>query len=197
MTMTVKSAFIMLASELKAAALAFLLKRSTLTHILAFLLGSLVAVIGLRVNTKPVEIPEPVATPAPVVEMSERAVGTTHQTDYDAECIARVLYGIRGYDLSADAKTAVIEVIQNRVADTACEFRTVNSIVEVCEQPNQWQGYVSGGSYLKEDYELALEVLYNTSGARTIPEGCFFLVVNQGEVIARTKWDGGNEWSVR
>lgn len=123
--------------------------------------------------------------------------GTAHQKDYDAECVARVLYGIREYDLSDNAKTAVIEVIENRKADTACEFRTVNSIVDVCEQPNQWQGYVSGGSYLKEDYELALEVLYDSSDARTIPEGCFFLIVNTGEVVVRTEWDGGNEWSVR
>ena len=195
MTMTVKSAFIMLAAELRATAHAFFFKRSTQTHTLAFLLGAVLAVVALRVTTRPVEAPEVVAEP--VIEEVAQPTGTVHQTDYDAECIARVLYGIRGYDLSDEAKTAVIEVIKNRVADTACEFRTVNTIVDVCEQPNQWQGYVSGGSYLKEDYELALDVLYNSSGARTIPEGCFFLVVNQGEVIARTKWDGGNEWSVR
>lgn len=197
MTMTVKSALLMLMYEIKATALAFILKRSTQTHILAFLLGVLVAILGLRLNSKPVEIVAPEIPSAPVEETIEQPVGTIHQTDYDAECVARVLYGIRGYELSADAKAAVIEVIKNRAADTACEFRTVNTIADVCEQPNQWQGYVSGGSYLKEDYELALEVLYNSSGARTIPEGCFFLVVNQGEVIARTEWDGGNEWSVR
>lgn len=195
MTMTVKSAFIMLAAELRATAHAFFFKRSTQTHILAFLLGAILAVIALRAATRPIEVPEVVDEP--VIEEVAKTTGTVHQTDYDAECIARVLYGIRGYDLSDDAKTAVIEVIINRKEDTACEFRTVNTIVDVCEQPNQWQGYVSGGSYLKEDYELALKVLYDNSGARTIPEGCFFMIVNNGEVIARTKWDGGNEWSVR
>lgn len=195
MTMTVKTAFLTMVSETKAAALAFILKRSTQTHILAFLLGATLAVIGLRSTVKPIEAPE--ATTAPVEVVIEQPTGTEYQTDYDAACVARVLYGIRGYELSSTAKAAVIEVIKNRVADTVCEFRTVNSVQEVCEQPNQWQGYTANGSYLKEDYDLALEVLYDTSGARTIPEGCFFLMVNHGEVVVRTEWDGGNEWSVR
>lgn len=195
MAMKVKSVFIMLADELRATAHTFFFKRSTQTHILAFLIGAVLTVVALRVITRPVETPEVVAEPA-IADVGQ-PTGTVHQTDYDAECIARVLYGIRGYGLSDDAKTAVIEVIINRKEDTACEFRTVNTIVDVCEQTNQWQGYVSGGSYLKEDYELALKVLYDSSGARTIPEGCFFMIVNKGEVIARTKWDGGNEWIVR
>lgn len=195
MTMTAKTVFLTMLSEAKAATLAFALKRSTQTHILAFLLGAAIAVVGLRATVKTVEKVEP--TPAPVEVFAEQPSGTEQQTDYDAMCVARVLYGIRGYELSDTAKAAVIEVIKNRVADTACEFRAVNSVQEVCEQPNQWQGYTPNGSYLKEDYDLALEVLYDTSGARTIPEGCFFLVVNQGEVVVRTEWDGGNEWSVR
>lgn len=195
MTMTAKTVFLTMVSEAKAAALAFALKRNTQTHILAFLLGAAIAIIGLRTAVKAIDIPE--ATPTPVEIVTEQPTGTEYQTDYDAACVARVLYGIRGYELSDTAKAAVIEVIKNRVADTACEFRTVNSIQEVCEQPSQWQGYTTNGSYLKEDYDLALEVLYDTSGARTIPEGCFFLVVNHGEVIVRTEWDGGNEWSVR
>lgn len=195
MAMTVKSAFIMLAAELRAAAHAFFFKRSTQTHILAFLLGAVLTVVALRAITRPGEKPEVVAEP--MIEDVGQPTGTMHQSDYDAECVARVLYGIRGYELSDEAKTAVIEVIKNRKDDTECEFRAVNTIVDVCEQPNQWQGYVSGGSYLKEDYELALKVLYDNSGARTIPEGCFFMIVNKGEVIARTKWDGGNEWIVR
>lgn len=197
MTLTIKAAFSMLIYRAKESTLAFFLKRSTQTHALAFLLGVAVGVVTLRATTQQQELSahEPVAAAA--AETVVQPTGTVHQTDYDAECVARVLYGIRGYELSDNAKTAVIEVIENRVADTACEFRAVNSIVDVCEQPNQWQGYVSGGSYLKEDYELAQKVLYDDSNARSIPEGCFFLVVNTGEVIARTEWDGGNEWSVR
>lgn len=187
----------MLAYRAKESARDFICKRSTQTHALAFLLGVVLGVVTLRATTQPQELsaPEPVAAAAS--ETVVQATGTVHQTDYDAECVARVLYGIRGYELSDNAKTAVVEVIKNRKADTACEFRTVNSIVEVCEQPNQWQGYVSGGNYLKEDYELALKVLYDNNSARTIPDGCFFLVVNTGEVVVRTEWDGGNEWSVR
>ena len=197
MSIAVKSAIAEIVNELRASAHAFICKRSTQTHALAFVLGLLIGIVGLRWSVKSVEVEpsEPVIT---VVEATPKeAPATEHQTNYDAVCIARVLYGIRGYNLSDNAKTAVIEVIKNRVADTACEFRNVNTIQEVCEQPNQWQGYVSDGEYLKEDYDLALRVLEDTSGARTIPEGCYFLVVKSGVVTVRTKWDGGNEWSVK
>ena len=191
-----KRAVIALIWFVSAAVLYFLKKRSTQTHALAFFLGVLFCTVALRVvgtqTGEPAE-PEPVAVAAEAPAEDPAPVSTQ---DAEAECVARVLYGVRGYGLSEDAKTAIIEVIKNRVADTACEFRTIESVEAACEQANQWQGYDSDGPYLREDYALALRVLNDTSGARTIPEGCFFLVVKQGEVIARTKWDGGNEWRV-
>jgi hypothetical protein len=177
-------------------ALELLRSRQALTHYLAFALGMVVAIVSLRCTTAPAEeapAPEPVAV---VAEAPAEAPAPVPAPNADAECVARVLYGVRGYDLSENAKTAIIEVIKNRVADTACEFRTIDSVVAACEQANQWQGYVSDGPYLREDYVLALRVLNDTTGARTIPEGCFFLVVKQGEVTARTEWNGGNEWRV-
>lgn len=117
--------------------------------------------------------------------------------DYDAECVARVLYGLRDYQLSDTAKTAVIEVILNRVEDKACEFRTVNTIAAVCNQKDQWQGYVFDGDYLRDDYNLSMEVIYGGSHGRIVPEGCYFLLVSRGQVTARTLWNGGNEWTVK
>ena len=191
----IKRAFIALIWFVSAAVLHFIKKRSTQTHALAFVLGVLICTVTLRVATPAEEAPAPepvaVAAEAPAVDPAPVPI-----QDADAECVARVLYGVRDYGLPENAKTAIIEVIKNRVADTACEFRTIESVEAACEQANQWQGYVSDGPYLREDYDLARRVLNDTSGARTIPEGCFFLVVKQGEVIARTKWDGGNEWRV-
>ena len=178
-----------------AAVLHFLKRRSTQTHALAFVIGVLIGTVALRVAapTEEPAVPEPVAV---VAEAAAVAPAPVPAQNAEAEHVARVLYGVRGYDLSENAKTAIIEVIKNRVADTACEFRTIESVVAACEQANQWQGYVSDGPYLREDYDLALRVLNDTTGARTIPEGCFFLVVKQGEVTARTEWNGGNEWRV-
>lgn len=165
--------------------------RKVYTNILCFFLGVLCNIVVLRAIQPPVaEAEEPIPTAVVTVAASTSIV------DADAECVARVLYGVREYGLSDTAKTAIIEVIMNRVADTACEFRTIDNIKEACEQANQWQGYVPDGTYLLSDYELALNVLNSESNAKTIPDGCFFLVVKQGEVTARTKWDGGNEWKV-
>ena len=167
------------------------MKRSVYVNAFCFFLGILCSIVTLRVAQRPVAVAEEPRPTAVVV-----TAASTSSKNTDAECVARVLYGVREYALSDSAKVAIVEVIMNRVADTACEFRTIDSIEEACEQANQWQGYSSGGTYLLSDYELALNTLNNESNARTVPEGCFFLVVKHGEVIARTKWDGGNEWKV-
>lgn len=127
------------------------------------------------------EIAVVVETPAPPEHHNE-AIQT-----------ARILYGLKDYNLSDKSKIAVIEVILNR-ASYGTEFPT--TIMEVINQPNQWQGYVSDGMYLEEDYNLALSRYNDTSGARVIPEGCYFMTVSNSKVVVRTKWSGGNEWSV-
>lgn len=192
MTMEAKSALL----AVRTAIVRFFGRRSTKSHIFAFVLGVLLGTVGMRVWTTPpsAQSVEPTpeityVTPAPVVD-------SEYQTDYDAACVARVLYGIRGYDLSENAKTAVIEVILNRVECSFGEFG--DTVQAVCEKPNQWQGFTTDSKYLKEDYELAVEVLNSENPVRTIPEGCYFLVVKQGAVVARTEWDGqGNEWVVK
>lgn len=198
MTMTVKMVFSEFGVWLRTRAQRILRNRAVQTHALAFLIGLLIGVVSLRIVAPRAEITAP---EAPLAD-DARTVATAlpeqeEKVDTDAACVARVLYGVRDYGLSTEAKTAIIDVIKNRVADSAREFRAVNTIEAVCNQPDQWQGYIADGSYLKEDYDLALKILHDTSGARTVPEGCYFLVVKTGEVIARTEWDGGNEWSVR
>ena len=192
----VKRAFSALVGEMNTAARSFLVKRGTYTHILAFALGVLFCIVSLRAISagQTVEAAEPENGAAPAAAATAEA--PVPIIDHDAECVARVLYGVREYGLSENAKTAIIEVIENRVADTAREFRSIDTVAAVCEQENQWQGYVSDGPYLREDYDLALRVLNDTTAARTVPDGCYFLVVTQGAVIARTEWNGGNEWRV-
>lgn len=157
------------------------------------LLGALIALVFCRAcagepKTIIVEV-----TPQPATEIT---VSSEETPSDDVYLIARVLYGLRDYHLSEAAKTAVVEVILNRVDDTAREFRTYNTIEAVCNQPEQWQGYNKDGSYLAEDLEIVKNRLADHSGARTIPEGCFFLKVTNGKVTVRTEWNGGNQWSV-
>lgn len=111
----------------------------------------------------------------------------------EATQVARVLYGLKDYELSDTAKIAVIEVILNRAA-YGTEFPT--DILGVINQANQWQGYDPEGSYLSGDYELALSRLNSKDPVRVIPDGCYFLTVSHGKVVVRTKWNGGNTWTV-
>ena len=113
----------------------------------------------------------------------------------EAEDVARVLYGICDYQLSDKAKAAVVEVIMNRAACSYGEFG--DSIIEVCQKPNQWQGFTTGGSYLESDYELAQSILNDTSGAKTIPGNCYYLCVEKGQVTVRQEWDSPNKWVVK
>lgn len=179
-------------SAMKSAALDFFGRRSTKTHIIAFCLGMVTVLVCLRCGARD---PHPEAQTVP--EAVPAAETINENIDTDAECAARVLYGIRGYGLTDKAKAAVIEVIQNRAEDNAREFRAYNTIADVCNQANQWQGYDPDGEYLQEDYELAKAVLHRSDGGRMIPRDCYFLLVENGQVTARTEYDGGNAWKVR
>lgn len=118
--------------------------------------------------------------------------------DSDAASVARVLYGFRYYNLSKDAKNAIIDVILNRVTCTYGEFG--NDIHEVCSKESQWQGYSDTGCYLKEDYELAYERLYGNTSVRSIPENCYWVVAEDGAVCVRTSFEvtnSTNTWRVK
>lgn len=194
MVMEVKSAIL----HVQAVIAKFLHSRSTQSHILAFMLGVLAGTVLIRMYVNPAVKLEAEAEPQQVATYTQQIADIPAEPtiDNDAACVARVLYGISGYGLSANAKTAVIEVVLNRVECSYGEFG--DTVQAVCDKPEQWQGYSSDGKYLKEDYDLALEVLYGSNSARVIPEGCYYLVVRPGEVSARTEWDdSGNEWTVR
>lgn len=156
--------------------------------LLTLLVGILTGIVFCRIIS-----PEPLVKEVPVEV--ERIVYKDPEPVYKDEAtqIARILYGLKDYNLSDNAKTAVVEVILNR-ASYGTEFPT--TIMGVIEQPNQWQGYVSDGQYLQEDYNLAFNRLNSTDRSRVIPEGCYFMTVSNGKVVVRTKWDGGNTWSV-
>lgn len=168
------------------------ISRKAQVNILCCLIGVLIALVFCRgciqnPITRTVEIPVETIVYEPAV----------NQYNTEAALVAKVLYGLKDYHLSNEAKTAVIEVILNRVDDTACEFREINTVSDAVNQPGQWQGFDPDGSFLQEDYVLARNRLADKSGCRVIPEGCFFYTVSNGVVTVRTDFlEDGNEWKV-
>lgn len=159
--------------------------------ILAGLIGALIAIMVARATFSgfPVEI---IDISASIEETPATAIEPI--ANEEAENIARVLYGVKDYQLSENAKIAIIETIFSRVECSYGEFG--DTINEVCLKPLQWQGFVEGSDYLKEDYELALRCLNDTSGARVTPEGCYWFIVSRDGVTVRTEFEGGNSWKV-
>lgn len=159
--------------------------------ILSGLIGALIAIMVARATFSgfPVEI---IDISDPITESSVADVEPV--INEEAANIARVLYGVKDYQLSENAKIAIIETIFSRVECGYGEFG--DTINEVCLKPLQWQGFVEGSDYLKEDYELALRCLNDTSGARVTPEGCYWFVVSRDGVTVRTEFEGGNTWKV-
>ena len=159
--------------------------------VIAFCLGALVMIVSIRVfctREYVAEIPEDTTAP---VESVEPEVPTYNE---EAANMARVLYGVREYQLSEDAKMAIFETIDSRVKCTYGEFG--DTINEVCLKPMQWQGFVEDSPYLREDYELALQYLDGDRTMRITPEGCYWLVVSKDGVTVRTKFEGGNSWTI-
>lgn len=159
--------------------------------ILAGLIGALIALMIARLTFSAFPI-EPMDISAPIAEVP--VVNVEPVINEEAANIARVLYGVKDYRLSENAKIAIIETILSRVECSYGEFG--DTINEVCLKPLQWQGFVEGSDYLKEDYDLALRCLNDTSGARVTPEGCYWFVVSSDGVTVRTEFEGGNTWKV-
>lgn len=161
---------------------------------LYFLLGALTIVVSARIILPDFRIGEVSEVPTEVVEARVMPVVTVVEKNEEAENIARVLYGVRDYHLSENAKLAIIETIFSRVECTYGEFGdTINA---VCLKPQQWQGFSENSSYLKEDYELALSYINGDHTARITPEGCYWFVVSNKGVTVRTDFNGGNAWTV-
>lgn len=163
-------------------------------EILSFLIGMLLMTVGARamfeeprVECVEVEVPVYVEAENPIAKMCE-------YRNPDAEALARLVNGYAGYNLSSKGKKTLMEVADNRSKCSWGDFG--NTIQEVCNKAGQWEGYVIDGYYLESDYELALEMLNDKSGARLVPTNCLFLRCEYGKVIVRSEWDSKNEWTV-
>lgn len=163
-------------------------------ELLCFLVGLLVMTVSARamfeeprIEYVEVEVPVYVEAENPIAKMCE-------YRNPDAEALARLVNGYVGYNLSPKCKKTLMEVVDNRSKCGWGDFG--NTIQEVCNKAGQWEGYVADGYYLESDYELALEMLNDKSGARLIPTNCLFLRCEYGKVIVRSEWDSKNEWTV-
>lgn len=176
------------------------IKRFTKRHesqILCFIVGVLCGLLFLRggqhrAEVKAAEVPQVVITEA---EAKDPTAGQLKSMEWQAyKDMARVLYGVRSYNLSDTAKKAILDVIVNRVECTYGEFG--NTICEVCNKEAQWQGFIPDGHYLQSDYELVEEYMEGNEG-HILPNDCYYLLVGDGYVEARTTWDGGEKYPVR
>ena len=128
---------------------------------------------------------------------SQNASGTTaqaSQTTYsaDAEYIAKVVAGCATY-YSENVQRAVAWCVLNRV-DSALYPDTIK---EVCEQANQWQGY-ENAPLIDSICRVCPDVSdpWQSGGTRDLPRECVFLRMTEDGVELRTEFTGGNTWNV-
>ena len=119
---------------------------------------------------------------------------TTQQSKYsaDAEYIAKVVAGCATY-YSENVQRAVAWCVLNRV-DSALYPDTIK---EVCEQANQWQGY-ENAPLIDSICRVCQDVIdtWQSGGTRDIPRECVFLRMTEDGVELRTEFTGGNTWNV-
>ena len=122
------------------------------------------------------------------------ATQSTQQSQYsaDAEYIAKVVAGCATY-YSENVQRAVAWCVLNRV-DSALYPDTIE---EVCEQANQWQGY-ENAAVIDSICELCQSVIdtWKSGGKRDVPQDCLFLRMTADGVELRTDFNGGNVWLV-
>lgn len=104
----------------------------------------------------------------------------------EAEAIARVLYGT-ARNSTPENQRLVVWCIINRSEHSGYP----DSIVEVCEQKNQWMGYRSDNPVVKAYYDLAYEELqsYSESGHRAVPVEYVFLNWSNDQIILRDNFE--------
>ena len=121
--------------------------------------------------------------------------GDIDSIEAEAECIAKVLYGTAQHH-SADGQRAVVWCILNRVEHQSYP----NSVIEVCEQPQQWMGYSEDNPVVEDLYDVALEVLktwYN-GGHRPVSPDYIYLSWSSSEIVLRDKFEekGAHYWRI-
>ena len=100
----------------------------------------------------------------------------------DATCsIIEEEYGIKPGD---DCKRAIAQCILNRT--TAVGFP--NTIVEVCEQPHQWQG-VNSSSMATYETTALVKKMIREGETGPIPTDNVFFVLSRSGIEFRDKWD--------
>lgn len=88
-------------------------------------------------------------------------------------------------------KTAIMECIKNRVRSIGFP----NTIEDVCNQKNQWQGYTSQSVYTDETYKLAKDFIDNLTTFRISPidRDMVYMRIGTSGVYFRNSWDSMNE----
>lgn len=114
------------------------------------------------------------------------------QVSEEAKYLARVVAGCATYN-SQNVQRAVAWCVLNRV-DSALY---PDSIIEVCEQANQWQGY-ENASVIDEIAVLCQGVIdsWQQGGSREIPQDCLFFKMTSNGIELRTEYTGGNTWKI-
>lgn len=127
-------------------------------------------------------------------QTADSAATSTQQSKYsaDAEYIAKVVAGCATY-YSENVQRAVAWCVLNRV-DSALYPDTIK---EVCEQANQWQGY-ENAPLIDSICRVCQDVIdtWQSGGTRDIPRECVFLRMTEDGVELRTEFTGGNTWNV-
>ena len=106
--------------------------------------------------------------------------------------VARALYGIRDYNLSANAKRAYIQVMLNR-ADSSVQYdvmRGTDDLASVLAKPNQWQGYRPDGNYTEADFQLVKEFLESGQGNILNSDKYYWCEVKPGYIICKADING-------
>lgn len=156
---------------------------------LCFLCGFLLAIIVLRMA------PSKQATETAVAEtvtVQETRTATEGQKISLYRSVARALYGVRDYNLSANAKRAYIQIMLNR-ADPNVQYDVMagtDDLASVLAKPNQWQGYRSDGNYTEEDFQLVKEFLESGSGNILNSDRYFWCEIKQGYIICKADING-------
>lgn len=123
--------------------------------------------------------------------------GDITQIEREAECLAKVIYGV-ARDHAVSYQRAVAWCVFNRVEHPGHP----NTVIEVCEQPKQWIGYSSDNPVLVDIYELALAELkiWHSDGHRPMSNDYIYLTWSSKEILLRDTFEENrntNYWRMR
>ena len=123
--------------------------------------------------------------------------GDVTQIEKEAECIAKVFYGVDRNHADSDLR-GVAWCIINRTE----HYAYPDTIIGVCEQPKQWIGYSPDNPVLTEHYELALAELkiWYSGGHRPVSNKYIYLTWSSKEILLRDTFEENkntNYWRMR